>query len=76
MSLSAPCGRTVTVQWNTTAAGGFPATPDVDYVAVPPTTLSFAPGETSRQVTVQVISDTLDENDERFVVTLSGVVSN
>jgi hypothetical protein len=42
-----------------------------DYAALPPTTLTFAPGETTRTVTVLVSGDTLVEPDETFVVNLS-----
>jgi hypothetical protein len=45
----------------------------VDYQAVSGT-LQFAPGETQRTITVPVIGDRLDEDDETFVVTLSNPV--
>ncbi|HEV7536452.1 MAG TPA: Calx-beta domain-containing protein, partial [Acidimicrobiia bacterium] len=68
VTLSGPSGRTVTVD-ATTADGT--ATSGRDYTAVPPTTLTFAPGETVRPVTISTIGDTVDENDETFTVTLS-----
>ncbi|MCP6769182.1 hypothetical protein NL529_30480, partial [Klebsiella pneumoniae] len=37
--------------------------------------LSFAPGETSKQVTVLVNGDTIFENDEFFTVGLSGATN-
>jgi len=38
-------------------------------------TLSFAPGETSKTVTISIIDDTRIEGDETFTVTLSGPVN-
>jgi len=43
-----------------------------DYAAKGLTTLVFEPGETSMPVTVKIKSDGLDENDETFLVLLSG----
>ncbi len=68
VSLSAASGQTVTVQFAT--ADGT-ATAGSDYVAVPLTTLTFNPGETSKTVTVQVNGDTLPESNETFFVNLS-----
>src|SRR5262249_14658686 len=51
-----------------TAAGT--ATSGVDYVAAS-STVSFAPGETTKTITVQVIGDRLPEPNETFVVNLS-----
>ena len=45
-------------------------TPD-DYTAVPLTTLTFAPGETSKTVDVNVVDDALIEANETFTVGLS-----
>jgi uncharacterized repeat protein (TIGR01451 family) len=42
-----------------------------DYTAIAATLLTFAAGETSKQVTVQVNGDTAVEPDERFFVNLS-----
>ncbi len=42
-----------------------------DYMAVPLTTLTFSPGQTSKTVTVNVKGDTLVEPNEAFVVNLS-----
>ncbi len=71
VSLSAPSGKSVTVRYATTTPGSIPATAGTDYVAVALTTLTFAPGETSKQITVLVNGDTLDEDTERFSVNLS-----
>jgi PKD repeat protein len=58
----------VTVQWATadgTAAAG------VDYIPGGPSTVTFAPGETAKTITVQAIGDTEVEGDEIFFVNLS-----
>ena len=69
--LSAPSGKTVTVNYSTsdgTALSG------LDYV---PTTgtLLFAPGVTNQTLAVAVIDDTLSENTETFLVHLSQPVN-
>jgi len=68
ISLSAPSGRTVTVNYAT--ANGT-ATATADYTAIAVTTLTFTPGQTTKTVTVAVKGDTLDEANETFVVNLS-----
>ena len=68
VSLSAASSQPVTVCF-ATALGT--ATAPADYVAIPTTTLTFNSGETSKLITVAVKGDTLDENDETFVVQLS-----
>ena len=72
VTLSAASGQTVSVNY-ATAPGT--ATAPGDYLAVPLTTLTFAPGETTKPVTVTVNGDTLIENNETFNVNLSGVVT-
>src|SRR6266545_6970622 len=72
VTLSQSSGQTVTVDYAT--ADSTAHAPD-DYVAIPTTTLTFAPHETSRQVTVLVNGDTLDEADETFFVNLSNPVN-
>jgi hypothetical protein len=42
-----------------------------DYTVKPVTTLTFAPGDTTKTITVDVIGDTLDEPNETFFVNLS-----
>ena len=59
--------QTITVQF-TTADGT--ATAGTDYT-VTSGTLTFAPNETSRTITVPVSGDTLAEPDETFTITLS-----
>lgn len=67
--LSAASGMPVTVAYATAAAT---ATPDVDFVAAGGT-LSFAPGETTKTITVLAIGDRLAESNEMFVVNLGAV---
>ena len=68
VSLSAASSEPATVSF-ATALGT--ATAPADYFAIPTTTLTFNPGETSEPITVVVNGDTLDENDETFLVHLS-----
>ncbi len=67
VSLSAASANSVTVDF---ATADDSATQPADYAARSGT-LTFAPGQTSKTVAVQVRGDTLDEPDERFSVNLS-----
>ncbi len=67
VSLVPASSSTVAVDWAT--SDGTATAPD-DYAAANGT-LTFAPGETSKEITVPVVGDTTDESDERFNVTLS-----
>jgi len=67
VNLSEPSDQFVTVDF-TTAAGS--AAADSDYQTTSGT-VTFAPGETSKTITVQVIGDRLVEPNESFVVNLS-----
>jgi PKD repeat protein len=64
--------NTVTVHYQTTnpdaLCGCTAATAGTDYTSVPDTTVTFAPGETSKTVTVQVLGDTVQEPNEDFRV--------
>src|SRR6056297_1807780 len=71
VSLSAPSGRPVSVSYATVDAT---ATEGEDYSGAAGT-LDFAPGETSRTVSVEVLGDTLDEDDETLTLTLSNPVN-
>lgn len=71
LSLSAPSGRIVSVDYKTVEAGSPKATAGADYNAVPLTTLNFAPGETTKTVKVTILPDSIDEVDEQFQVLLS-----
>lgn len=72
VTLSSPSEKTVSVDVQT--ADGSAKAPS-DYVAVPPTTLTFAPGEVSNEVAVKVVRDTKGEPDEEFLVDLSNAVN-
>ena len=67
VSLSAPSGRAVTVDYAT--ADGTAQAP-LDYLATNGT-LNFAPGQTSKTVTVLVNGDLLDEGSENFFLNLT-----
>ena len=67
VTLSAPSTQTVTVQYNT--AGGS-AGSGTDFTAASGL-LTFAPGETSKTISVSVAGDVVDEHDETFSVGLS-----
>jgi hypothetical protein len=69
VTLSNPSYQTITVQFAT--ASGTATTGNRDYTATSGT-LTFAPGETSKAVTVLVRGDTKRETNETFFVNLSG----
>jgi hypothetical protein len=46
-----------------------------DYTAIAPGTLTFAPGETSKTVAVDVLGDTSVEQDETFSIVLSSPIA-
>ena len=72
VTLSAPSGKTVTVDWeaDTLDLEGDTALAGTDFTAAS-TTLTFMPSETAKTVTVQTTEDTTDEPDETFTLTLS-----
>src|SRR5262249_21186030 len=70
VTLSAPVGLPVSLVWNTGTGGT--ASPDKDYYSVYNRSLSFAAGETSKTITVNVIPDAYRETNETFQVVLSG----
>ena len=73
VTLSIPTTDIVTVQ---VATADFTATAGSgDYQAVPPTTMTFGPGETTKTVTVQVRQDDLQEGTEQFRVLLSNATN-
>ncbi|MFC1840027.1 Calx-beta domain-containing protein [Thermodesulfobacteriota bacterium] len=59
------------VDWAVTGSGTDPADADDFGGTLPSGTVTFAPGETQKTITVQVSGDTTVENDEGFTVTLS-----
>ncbi|HYZ18358.1 MAG TPA: Calx-beta domain-containing protein [Gaiellaceae bacterium] len=71
VSLDTASGRSLTVNY-ATADGTATATADYQTRTG---TLTFAPGQTTRPVTVPIVGDTLDENNETFTVNLSGAVN-
>jgi hypothetical protein len=73
VTLSNPSSASISASWNVTQYGSAPALAGSDYVE-PATTppVNFAPGETSKTITIQVIGDPTQEPDEQFLVTLSG----
>lgn len=75
ITLSGASGFPVSVLVQSNSNGGSPvAGVGTDYIALPPTTLVFYPGQTTKTVSLNILGDTLDENDEKFAVTLSGAV--
>ncbi|MBQ0785836.1 MAG: hypothetical protein KBT66_16560, partial [Amphritea sp.] len=64
--------KTTSVNWNVVGSGGAPVVA-ADFVGgtLPSGSLSFALGETSKVITVSVLGDLLQENDESFNVNLS-----
>jgi hypothetical protein len=73
VTLSSPSTQTVTVDY---ATADDSATAPSDYTAIPTTTLTFAPGETTKQFTVFVNGDTTFEPNEQFFVNLSNPNAN
>jgi hypothetical protein len=67
VSLSRPAARTITVDFGT---GAGTAAADADF-APASGTLTFAPGETSKQIGVGLVTDDVDEQNEAFTVDLA-----
>lgn len=77
VTLSAAATKTVTVSWATldgTARAGGTLPGETDYYPGSGT-FSFAPGETTKNVTVNVRGDALDEVNETFQVELSSSIN-
>jgi LmbE family N-acetylglucosaminyl deacetylase len=72
VTLSSAHTETVTVDYAT--ANGT-ATSGQDYTAVPVTTLTFTPGQTTRTITVAVLGDVATEPNETFFVNLTSPVN-
>jgi hypothetical protein len=68
VSLSAASGQSITVSAQTANNS---ASSGSDYTATGPTTLTFSAGTTSQTFSVPVLGDTLDEDDETFLVNLT-----
>jgi len=76
VNLSAPSAQTVTVDYTTvdgTAPGGATAANN-DYIPASGT-LSFAPGETTKNIVIKVNGDTKYEADERYKLVISNPVN-
>jgi large repetitive protein len=71
VTLNAPSGQTVQVNYSTSDGPSPAATGNVDYTQQTGGLLVFAPGETTKTVTVPITQDALDEPDEKFTVSLS-----
>lgn len=74
INLLAVSGQTASVKYVTANRTSVPATPGTDYTAVPLTTLTLLPGETSKTIVVQITGDFAKEVTETFFVNLSGVL--
>jgi len=68
VTLSPASGKTVTVSYATADGTG---TAPADYAALPTSTLTFNPGETTKTITVLVNGDIVDEPNETFTINLS-----
>src|SRR5262249_12671203 len=73
VTLSAAYDHAVTMSFRT--VGGTAKTSDVDYVARTGT-LTFAPGETTKTITIEGKGDSKKEADEYFYLDLFGLSSN
>lgn len=71
VTLSASSGNTVTVDYTT--VDGSAATPG-DYIAASGT-VTFNPGETTKQIVVQIVGDTVVEPNETYSVNLSSPIN-
>lgn len=72
VALDAASGKEVTAALSTTPAT---ATADVDFTPVVDQPITFTPGQTSQTVTVPILDDALDEDDETWTAALSDVVN-
>ncbi|MBM81845.1 MAG: hypothetical protein CMJ78_14815 [Planctomycetaceae bacterium] len=78
VSLAAPSATPVTVNFATadgSAVGSLTGAPPADYGTMMGV-LTFAPGITTKTVTVLITGDTLDESDENLFVNLSNASAN
>ncbi|MCB8947300.1 MAG: CSLREA domain-containing protein [Ardenticatenaceae bacterium] len=71
VSLSAPSASTVQVNY---ATANDTAVAPADYTSAS-NTLTFTPGDTEEIISITINSDTMDENDETFLVTLNTPVN-
>ncbi len=73
VTLSTPSNQTVTVDVVTTDGT---ATAPTDYTPLPPTVLTFNPGETSKTVIINIEDDNLPEGTETFTVNLNNAINS
>jgi hypothetical protein len=74
LSAPAPASPAVSFSYATSSAPDGTATAGTDYVVIPTTgPITFAAGETQKQVVVQVNGDTVDEQQEFFYLDISNV---
>jgi hypothetical protein len=71
VSLSGPSERPITVKASSLLAPGDNAVVDSDFKEFSNTEITFAPGETSKTITVGIIDDQIDEPVEKFHVNLT-----
>lgn len=71
VTLSAASTQTVTVQYQTSNGT---ATAGADYTAASGT-LTFLPGQTQQTITVSLLADALDEDNETYLVTLANATN-
>lgn len=72
LTLTNPSSQTIAVD---VASTPISASSGSDFVAVPTTTINFAPGVLSQTVSVSVFGDLLNEADETFTLDLSNAVN-
>jgi hypothetical protein len=72
VNLSGPSAQTVTIDYTT--ADGTATAADSDYIPITGT-LTFAPGEVTKNIVVKVVGDTIYEYAERFTVVISNPVN-
>ncbi len=71
-SLYRPTSKQVTVTYSTQDGT---ATSGSDFKAVTNGTLTFAPNETSKQISIEITSDAVKEAEEKFTVVISNAVN-
>lgn len=72
VKLSAASSKTVTVKLSTS---GMLALPVDDFISLTDQSISFQPGELSKEVPISIVADDLKEPDEDFRVTLSSALN-
>jgi hypothetical protein len=73
VKLSGPSSQSVSFNFATSNMSPPEATAGSDYIATSGGPVTFAPGEVNKSVVVQVVGDTVDEQQERFQLIISNV---